>query len=1245
VTSRAERFIGNARFRVERRLGSGGFGVVYLAYDREREAQVALKVLRQASGEALYRFKREFRALADVTHPNLVVLYELLSSDGLWFFTMERVDGLPLFERLRGPGARPDEMTTRSQLGTVSDDGGEAPLPEPPLDHGLVRAVFRQVADALAVLHTAGKLHCDIKPSNVLVTEDGRAVVLDFGLVADQARARAAPADEVVGTPAYMSPEQALGAAMGAPSDWYSVGVMLYEVLTGRRPFEGPGRVAEMFRGAVPPPPKDLVPETPVDLDALCRDLLRFEPGARPRDDEIRARLTGDVGALVSASTAEPALFVGRDRALASLREAFAAVREGRPVALLVQGRSGLGKTSLVRRFLEERTAAGDALVLAGRCYEREAVPYKALDSAVDGLSQHLKDQPLAEARALLPRNIAALARLFPVLRRVEAIDAAAREPSADVADPGELRRRASAAFRELLARLAARLPVVLFIDDLQWSDLDSAALLADVLRPPDAPPLLIVGCHRAEDTAASPLMRVLRAPAAGAVEVRDVVLSELSPADAHALAQGLLGGEDDAADVIARESGGSPLFIAELVRHHAGMAAAGAPPGTSRAFRLEALIHSRVERLPADARRLLETIAVAGRPLDAGVAVRAAAMSGAGPGALALLRTDRLVRTLGAAESGRVETYHDRIRETVVSHLSADGRRARHRDLANTLETHSEAADPEALYVHFAEAGEGPRAARYAAVAADQAAHALAFDRAARLYRAALEHRPPDAEPAAWRLQAGLGDALANAGRGAEAADAYALAATRAPAEVALEVRRRAAENLLRSGHIDRGLALLREVLAPLGLKLAHTPRRALFALLALQARLALRGLGFRERPAAAVAADELIRVDTCWSVAMGLSFVDNVRGAEFQKRHLLLALRAGEPYRVARALAGEAGYVSTAGSRGRRRTEALLARTSALAERVGHPHAIGLASFAAGIARFQDGRFREARDCCVRALEILRERCTGVAWEQDAMQFYWLLSLAFMGELRELSRHLPPLVDEARARGDLFAEMCLTVRIGTALGLAGDAPGPTRRQIQELRARWSQRGFHTQHYYALVAEAEIDLYEGPGADVWQRVREATPALRRSLLLRVQSARIRWRELRGRSAMAAAEEAARPEALWRTVEGEAAALLRERTAWGDAPARLLQAGLAAARGDDTTARSRLDAAIAGFQALDMGLYVAAARRRRGELIGGDPGAAVVAEADAWMQAQGIRRPAAIARALAPGFAARRRGP
>src|SRR5207302_5179325 len=184
------------------------------------QREVALKLLRRASGRDLYRFKREFRALADIVHPNLVALHELHAAGGDWYFTMELVEGVSFIDWVR-PSRYQGPQRARSDIAAS------------PFDEQRLRGALVQLTDALIALHEAGKLHRDLKPSNVLVTGSGRLALLDFGLVASVAEGN--PERLAVGTPVYMSPEQAADQPLGEPSDWYSVGAMLYEALTGRR--------------------------------------------------------------------------------------------------------------------------------------------------------------------------------------------------------------------------------------------------------------------------------------------------------------------------------------------------------------------------------------------------------------------------------------------------------------------------------------------------------------------------------------------------------------------------------------------------------------------------------------------------------------------------------------------------------------------------------------------------------------------------------------------------------------------------------------------------------------------------------------------------------------------------------------------------------------------------------------------------------------------------------------------------
>jgi tetratricopeptide (TPR) repeat protein len=1255
----AEEFRGTDRFEIHRRLGAGGMGVVYEAYDRQRRMAVALKTLRHVDATAIYRFKQEFRALSDLSHPNLVRLHELLTDEDRWFFTMELIEGHDFLSHIRSDAnlsyaetVTYDAVTHPLTNSPHSDSGNGlvgSPLSAPQISR--LRSVLAQLAAGLHALHEARKLHRDIKPSNVLVTRQGRVVLLDFGLVAELDReSRQHHTDEhPVGTIDYMSPEQAAGQPLSEASDWYSVGVILYAALTGRCLFSGTAlQIVTAKQKYKPAAPASLVPDVPEDLNLLCMSLLRIQPDQRPSGIEILQqigvkRADGGSPETASLSASGDAPFVGRDRHIAALSAAFTATQQGRTTVIRVHGRSGVGKTALLSRFIESLTEQQHAVVLTGRCYERESVPYKALDSLVDSLSRYLMKLPQQQAETLMPRDVLVLARLFPVLRRVDAVALAPRR-IVDIPDQQEMRRRAFAALRELLMRLGDRKPLVLYIDDLQWGDVDSANLLADLLRPPDPPVLLLLACHRSEDETTSPFLRTFLETQQSkdkSVEQRELLVDALTVDEARELALALLGDDSPQvaalADAAAQESGGNPYFVSELlhfVRTGGGLSAGST---SDRAITLDEVLGQRVARLSKDARRLLEVVSVAGQPLPQHVAQRAAALGQDDRGATDVLRAGHLVRTTGPSEHDDIETYHDRIRETVVRSLAADVLQQRHRALALALEASGE-ADPETLGAHFFGAGEPDRAGEYYAQAAQQAVDALAFDRAAALYRRELELHPPD-DAALRALRTSLGDALANAGRGAEAAREYQLAAGGASAAQRLELQRRAAMQSLISGHVDEGLTALRSVLTAVGMKLAPTPLRALLSLLLRRAQLRLRGLNFRERDNSQISAEDLTRIDICWSAAMGLSIVDTVRGADFQTRNLLLSLRAGEPYRVARALAWEAAHVATSGEPAKHHTAKLLGEARRIAQRIDHPHALGLCTLTGGIEAYMTGRWKQARAFSDQALETFRSRCTGVAWEIDTAQSFFLWSLFFLGEVAELGRCLPVVLKEAQERGDLYAATNSGTFVGYLTWLADDDPDGARRSLSDVMQQWSHQGFHVQHLTGLMAQTQIDLYTGDGQAAWDRLQQRWPEMKASYFLRVQTVRIFMHHLRARSALAAAEaSSAARHKLLRAAERDAHRIRRERNTWSQPMADILEAGIAVLRGQTPRAQSLLAAATAGFDATHMSLFAAAARRRQGELLGGDAGSKLIQESDRWMAQQHIRNPLAMTRQHAPGF-------
>src|SRR6266540_680047 len=1041
-------FGGTDRFLVKERLGAGGYGVVYRAVDRERNIPVALKTLRHVAAKALVRFKQEFRALADVSHPNLVTLYELSSHEDQWFFTMELVDGVNFLWYVRGD-TYPNEGESTSGLSSLSSPGlydafeparadtsARKAVPAGALNLERLRHALPQLAEGVLALHGAGKLHRDIKPLNVLVTHEGRVVLLDFGLVTELVPEYTHTVD-AVGTPAYMSPEQGAGLPLTEASDWYNVGAMLYQALTGRLPFAGPLlEVMRQKQGCEPAAPRELAPDVPGDLDALCRDLLHRDPE----------------------------------------------------------------------------------------------------------------------------------------------------------------------------------------------------------MRPPDPPALLLIGCYRSEEAESSPLLtNILPKRLRASVEMRDIVVGELSPSEAGALALALVGAETPAsrarAEVISRESGGNPYFIEELV--HFSPVQPG--PAIGAEVTLDQVIATRVSRLPEVARRLLDVVAVSGVPIEVGVAYRAADLEREGESALAVLRATHLVRTRSTLGRHEIETYHDRIRDAVVGHLTAEALKECHQRLASGL-LGTAGVDPELLATHYLGAGDAESAAEYAAAAAAKASEALAFDRAARLYRFAL-NLGAAARLDEEELLVKLGDALANAGRGAEAAQTYLSASKGAGPALAIDLHRRAAQQFLISGHIEDGISALGTVLAKLGMGLPETPRRSILSLLVRRAQIRLRGLRFRERDESEVSALELLRIDTCWAVGIGMALVDMVRGADFQARHLVLALGAGEPYRVARALAMEGGYVAMGGNRSRPRAERLLQAARGIAERVNEPYATGLSALTSGIAAWLDGRWRDGRVLCDRGEEMLRERCTGVVWEILMAQLIGLDLLFFLGDLAELSRRLPSLLKDAKQQGNLLRATFLRIGYSSHVSwLAADNPEGAVQELENGLREWTR--FDHLRLWARAARRDIALYSGTGLADPDPVTEGWRPFARALDRFAQVGLIRGLDSRARCRLGMAgsnPNQREAQSLPKGAEGHARAILREKTHWGDPLAHLIRAGAASTRGETERALGLLESAEAGFAAADMALHLAAARRRRGELLGGDAGRGLVAAANAWMSGQAIKNPERMTAMLAPG--------
>jgi len=788
ATDEPEAFGDDGRYRVIRQLGAGGMGVVYEVEDRERQRRLALKTIPsgvlRADPERLFRLKREFRAVADIAHPNLIRLHELVVREDESFFTMELVEGVDLVEYCIGCASGAKEGAAGLAVSGVSDclerhaagarisKYSSIPVSVPesacPVDtatglerapytgtlppaapvvsagaisgsasrsvvagagavnraaaqcgagqaaprqagqgrasrsrgkgrapragsikaaaargtslsrggiggfFGRLESVLVQLASALDALHQRGIVHRDVKPSNILVTKQGRVVLLDFGAISlqDGQHGGWSEQDRLVGTAAYMSPEQVLNpCSVSSASDWYAVGVMLYRILSGRLPFlcRFPD-VLSVKRRRRPVALSAIGVSVPDWLERLCLGLLERDPGLRAGTHDVFSMLGSGRGARRSvrrpgAPTAGGTL-VGRCRELEALETCLGSDQTFETGAVgCVLGDSGIGKTALVSTWLQKlRDRHENLVVLAGRCDPAEHVRLGPVDEIVDQLSCYWRSLPAEQASAILPSRSASLGDLFPVLDRVEQVamascedlDCQDAEPDAPVI-----------ALRETLECIARRGPLVVLVDDVQWADPEALRLLGQIwCKPTPLPALLLLVGRR------PPSIPATDGGAIGELLERAVQLElgQLEKDEAGRFAESILGGAPRLAEQIAAESDGHPAFIEDLAhwaRTHSWTDARECPGG---------LMEERLRRLPALTRTVLAWLCASPEPVDDGLVARSLGLPlDRIERELRLLAWARLVRRSVRLPGALLEPYHPLVRHAMLELVSRD--------------------------------------------------------------------------------------------------------------------------------------------------------------------------------------------------------------------------------------------------------------------------------------------------------------------------------------------------------------------------------------------------------------------------------------------------------------------------------------------------------------------------------------------------------------------------------------------
>ena len=1153
------------RFEIRRLVGRGGMGFVYEAFDEELRTLCALKTLNALRPERVLLLKNEFRALAGVHHPNLVRPGQLLQAGQRWFFTMELVVGMDPLRWVGGDGER--------------------------LCH-----VLRELASVLWAMHEKRLIHRDIKPSNVIVAESGRVVLLDLGLARDTEQPMWFDVTSG-GTWSYMPPEPP---PLGPPADWYALGVLLYELATGHRPFDGTGdRLLAQKRDPRCIPSlrakrADLSPQ----LDHLLHDLLAVEPEARPDGREVLRRLHAGSGVRRRPADNPRLQFIGRGSELERLRMALGRVEAGQPAAVFVHGPSGIGKTALVEAFLAEIARTG-TIVLAGRCYERESVAFKTLDGVIDAIAALLSRYSASECRELIPAAAAPLGSVFPALQALEVFAECGQ-------DSRPVRREdVFPALRALLRALSLHSRVVLFVDDLHWADADGLALLGHALAPPDGPAILLMACSRNADRPEA--LASLAGPISLCVE-------PLSAADAKALAVVHCPGVSDVADIarLVREAGGHPLFVQELARLFASSPGAGS-------LGLDDVIRFRAQALEEPSRRLLEVIAVASAPVPKRVLALA---SGLPPEELE--RELRILEgeyfTRASADASSIEAFHDRVRESVVQHLPPETLAVRHRSLAEAYEQTSPLA-PARLAVHWAGAGEGSRAFRYARTAGDQAVEGLAFAQAAELYALALDVAAESDEHHGLRVK--RAHALVHAWRPLEAARAFMSAASSAGREERRGLRMRAVEQLLIGGDIDSGLVELAGALGERGISTPRTlPGRLLNALVA-RAR-----LRFHRGPWSFLASAQGTPedIDALLGAGQALAMLDVLVALGYHAQASMMALRSGDPVHLVRALSLESTI--QAGSASFSEAARLIEQVDELLLRTPSPMARLWRGGARLVLAVQLGEWSEGLDLGERAATDPAPR---TAWMHAARELYVAHCEYNLGRFLELAERWDHARREASRRNDRFFEIALGISFGPIVHLMRDEVDQARSLVDDMGKRVWHGGVGYFHALHSVSALFVELYDRRDTHRLGKL----PPFASALARRSHYGRVYLRYLDANLALAALRESGRSSlSLKRRVGAAIRSLRRDPVPWAGGYAELLSAELAHLEGQHDACLQRLAGARATFVRFGSEHMVDVVDRAR--LLCEAPDRA--GEAEARLKGRGVVRPDRFAAMLAPAF-------
>src|SRR3954451_8984911 len=757
------------RYRVRRFLGQGGRKRVYLSDDTSTGTEVAVALFdTEGVGASIQaRARREAEAMRKLgDHPQVVTVLDTGEQDGNPFIVSRYMPGGDVEGLLAAAGGR---LEVNRAVEIVSD-----------------------VTRALEHAHARGVVHRDLKPANVWIDDDGRARLGDFSLATTEARSRVS-GGTLVGTVAYLPPEQALGEVTGPHSDLYSLGALLYEMLTGQPPFPGDDAVSIISQHlhADPVPPSRHNSDVPEALDRAVTALLAKRPEDRPQNaTEARELILAGLEETPGEAEARPSnpleslaggVFVGRERELERLREAVDAALAGRGSLQLLVGEPGIGKTRAAEELATYARVSG-ARVYWGRCREDEGAP--AYWPWVQAIRSYARDADPVALAWQLGGGAAEVARLIPEV--AEKLDI---EPG-EGADSEEARFRLFDSVTSLLLAAARDRPIVIVLDDLHWADEPSLLLLRFAARELASSGLLILGTYRDVELGRHhPLARML-GEMSGIEGSGRIPLRGLSVAAVERYIEMTAGSlsPPGLAEAVQEQTDFNPFFVGEVVRLLASegtLTAGGSAADLEIPQGVREVVGRRLDRLSEETNQALRVAAVIGRDFDEDLVWRVAELKPeqlmkAAQEAIA----ERLVTDLGDRRS---PFPHALVRGTLYEELSPPKRSALHERAGLAIEEICGGNVEERLgelahhFLAAAPRGDLTKAIDYAQQASEQDMEQLAYEDAVDVYGRALEvlelMDDPD-EALSCSLLLSLGGAEAKSARVADARDAFERAA-----------------------------------------------------------------------------------------------------------------------------------------------------------------------------------------------------------------------------------------------------------------------------------------------------------------------------------------------------------------------------------------------------------------------------------------------------------------------------------